>query len=204
MNTTLPRPPYETVPLATGLRWNESPDIQFTEKMDGVRHELVIGQSVIVGELMRDERFFAFDLPIYNGADIRPMPRRERLAILDTFNLLRPEASANGGELLQRVLARGGEGICAAHWQGAFYDTTWRCKRIETHDCIVAEKAARQSVRLTEDGIDRGWCPARGGMADILNIGDVVEIACQKIHTSGKFREARIVRIRTDKMEMKP
>src|ERR1035437_3635935 len=154
------RPPYQSVPLATGLRWNYSPDIQFTEKMDGIRRELVIGQSVIVGELMRDERFFAFDLPIYNGADIRLLPRRERLAMLDTFHLLRPETSANGGELLHRVLARGSEGVCAAHWQGTFYEAMFRCKRIETHDCTVAEKSARQSVRLVSDGIDRGWCPA--------------------------------------------
>ena len=202
MNTpTIQRPLYQSVPLENGLCWNYSQEIQFTEKMDGIRRELVIGKSVIVGELMRDERFFAFDLPVYDGADIRLMPRRERLAILDTFNLLRPDSSANGGELLQRVLARGGEGICAAHWQSNFFETIWRCKRVETHDCTVAEKhGSKQSVRLSENGIDRGWCPAFGGAADRLNIGDMVEIACQKIHTSGKFREPRLIRIRTDKM----
>jgi len=194
------RPFYQSVSLETGLRWNYSAEIQFTEKMDGKRHEHVIGKSIIVGELMRDERFFAFDLPIYNGVDIRLQPRRERLAILDTFKLLRPEASANGGELLQRVLARGGEGVCAALWDSPFMETILRCKRVETHDAIVMEKSGRQSVRIVSDGVDRGWVPAFGGMADRLNIGDVVEIACQKIHVSGKFREARILRVRTDKM----
>ena len=196
---TIQRPPYQSVPLETGLRWTSSSEIQFTEKLDGIRRELGIGQSVIVGELMRDERFFAFDLPIYNGADIRLMPRRERLAILDTFHLLRPDSSVNGGELLQRVLARGGEGICAAHWQSSFYDTIWRCKRVETHDCIVTEKSARQSVRLSENGIDRGWCPAFGGKADRLNIGDIVEVQCYSITAKDKFREPRLIRIRTDK-----
>jgi ATP-dependent DNA ligase len=200
MNTpAIHRPPYESVALETGLRWGVSPEIQFTEKMDGRRHELAIGQSIIVGELMRDERFYAFDLPIYNGADIRLRPRRERLAILAGFNLLRPEASANGGDLLRRVLARGGEGICAARWDSSFYETIWRCKRIETHDCIVTAKGSRQSIRLSENGIDRGWCPAFGGMADRLNVGDVVEVACQQIHSSGKFREPRLIRIRADK-----
>lgn len=195
------RPPYQSVPLETGLRWNYSPEIQFTEKMDGIRRELVIGKSVIVGELMRDERFFAFDLPIYNGADIRLLPRRERLAILDKFHLLRPDSSANGGELLQSVLARGGEGICAAHWQSTFFDTIWRCKRIETHDCTVAEKhPCKQSIRLSENGVDRGWCPAFGGASDRLNIGDVVEIQCYSITAKDKFREPRLMRIRTDKM----
>ncbi len=202
--TTIQRPPYQSVPLETGLRWNYSADIQFAEKIDSIWHKLTIGTSIIVGELMRDGRFFAFDLPLFAGADVRNLPRRERLEILDGFKLLRPESSSNGGELLQRVLARGGEGICAAHWQGSFNDTVSRCKRVETHDCVVTEKHGRkQSVRLAENGVDRGWCPAAGGNADRLNIGDVVEVQCYSITAKEKFREPRLARIRRDKMEGK-
>ncbi len=79
------RPRYESVPLATGLGWQASADWQYTEKMDGIRYELNIGGSVIIGEFMRDGRFYAFDIATHAGQDIRKAPRRERLAILDVF-----------------------------------------------------------------------------------------------------------------------
>ena len=203
---TIQRPPYQSVPLKIGLRWNYSPDVQFTEKMDGIRRELAIGKSIIVGELMRDSRFYAFDLPIYDGADIRNLPRRERLEILNSFKLLRPESSDNGGELLQKVLARGGEGICAAHWESTFYDTICRCKRQETHDCTVIEKhPSKLSIHISENGVDRGWCAVLGGsywegfQLDKIHVGDVVEIECFGVTAKSKFREPRFVRARPDK-----
>ena len=194
------RPHYESVPLATGLRWNASSGLHFTEKLDGIRHELAIGKSVVVGELMADKRFFAFDLPVHDGQDIRKLPRRQRLAILETFSLLRPESSTNGGELLQRVLARGGEGVCAADWQSGFNDVIWRCKRVESYDCVVTDRdIGRGSIRLSLDGQDAGWCPAKASFWKI-KLGDVVEVAAMCRHVGGKFREPRFLRVRPDKV----
>lgn len=50
---------------------------------------------------------------------------------------------------------------------------------------------------------DCGWCPCRAAF-DRIRLGDVVEVAAFGRHASGKFREARLLKIRTDKMEVKP
>jgi len=199
---TIARPDYESVSLETGLRWNQSNAVQYSEKLDGCRNEIRIGQSVIVGELMQDGRFFAFDLPIFQGNDIRRESRRARLAMLDTFNLLRPESDTNGGELLRRVLARGGEGICAADWESPFNATVWRCKRIETFDCLVTAKdVSRSTIQLSLDGTDAGWCPARSAFWKI-QLGDVVEVAAYRRNASGKLRESRFIRLRPDRQSI--
>ena len=203
MTLEIKRPRYESVDLKIGLRWQSAADWQYTEKMDGVRHELKIGTSIIIGEQMHDGRFYAFDIATHQGQDIRKASRRARLAILDGFNLLRPESSPDGARLLETVLARGGEGIVAAHWDAPFVAALYRCKRVETHDCIIAEKhPLKMSVHLFESGIDRGWCPALGYVFDKVNVGDVVEVKCFSITTKEKFREPRLVRVRSDKKEV--
>jgi hypothetical protein len=48
--------------------------------------------------------------------------------------------------------------------------------------------------------VDCGWLAVLSANTFArLKIGDVVEIECHSRHASGKFREARLVRIRTDK-----
>lgn len=200
------RPSFLSVALRDGLKWLGDPRWRYEEKNDGRWHEMGVGQSRVVGELMRDGRFIAFDVPIYNGADIRCAPLRERLAILDTFPLLRP-ATGNGGEFLKAVIARGGEGIVAKRLD-APYGVDWiKCKRQETHDCIILELPGdKLSIHIGQfdsagQMIDRGWCPCfRLNLLDNLKIGDVVEITCHRIHVSGKFREPRFVRVRQDKI----
>jgi len=204
---TIKRPTFLSVPLSVGLNWTGSGPWRFEEKLDGRWHELGIGQSRIVGELMKSGEFFAFDIPIYNGADIRGKPLRERLVILDTFPLLRP-AVGDGREFLSAVLERGGEGVVAKNLEAPFGVELYKCKRNETHDCTVTEKnPARGSIHLTLDGEDVGWCPAHSAFEKI-QVGYTVEIVAFGRHASGKFREARIARdecgqpkIRWDKME---
>lgn len=195
------RPKYGVVTVATALEFDWA-GYHVSEKMDGVWHELVIGDSVIVGELMADDRFFAFDIAVFDGVDIRLRPTVERLAILNRFNLLRPSMPQPGespAEFLQRILKAGGEGIVAKVLDCPFGVKTYKVKRCETFDCVVTEKhTTKKSLRLSLDGQDVGRC---GCVKEFrrVKIGDVVEIACMQRHRSGRLRDPRFIRLRPDK-----
>jgi len=192
------RPRFECAPLSAGLRWVGGHRFRFEEKLDGCWHEIETNGNRIVGERLRDGRFFAFDIVTLAGVDVRHWPLRERLTALDTFKLLRPR-HGNGGEFLAAVLAAGGEGIVAKDLEAPFGIEWTKCKRIETFDCVVIEKDGwRGSIRLMLEGEDCGWCPARR-LFDQIEIGDVVEVAALRRHSSGKFREPRLLRLRPDK-----
>jgi ATP-dependent DNA ligase len=127
------------------------------------------------------------------------------LALQPAFpSWIRPVPSArpgqSGGEYLAAVLRDGGEG-CVAKQLSAPYGYGWhKAKRWETFDCTVAEQdAARGSIRLALADEDCGWMPCRAAF-DRIRLGDVVEVAAAGRHVSGKFREARFVKIRTDKL----
>lgn len=194
------RPAYGSMSVAAALDHDWS-GYHVSEKMDGVWHELAIGNSVVVGELMRDDSFYAFDLPFFAGHDIRRQPKSERMAILDTFKLRRPSIPATGespAAFLQRVLARGGEGIVAAVLDGPFGYDMCKIKRQATFDCMVAAKG-RGNMILTMNGEAAGCCALLGASYDAVRVGDVVEIAAFARLASGKFREPRFLRSRPDK-----
>jgi hypothetical protein len=197
-------PPFITVALSQGLCWRGGAGWRFEEKMDGVFSVREFRGSTIIGEQMSDGRFYAFDITKFDGADIRALPLVTRLDYLgwaDPMNLhfLRP-ASGRGAEFLETVLARGGEGIVAKELD-APYGTKWfRCKRTETFDLIVTDKAMiRLSVRLaTPEGEDRGWCSCQADYKRV-KVGDVLEVTAYGLTPRGKLKEARMVRMRPDK-----
>jgi len=146
-----------------------------------------------------------------------PWTEREQ-ALNEMFSRLNPKlnwhrcATGAGAEFIEAILSAGGEGCVAKPFDAPFgYDWT-KIKRSETRDCIVTEKhPAKLSIRLSENGIDRGWCPMLGGdyfegyAVDKIRVGDTVEIVCYGVTAKDKFREARFVRVRYDKMmEAKP
>jgi hypothetical protein len=99
-----------------------------------------------------------------------------------------------------QVINRGGEGVAAKHLDAPFGQGWVKCKRQESHDCIVsAIHPLKNSIRLSrwQDGqlVDRGWCSC----FETVQVGSVVEVTCQSIHPSGKFREPRLTRKREDK-----
>lgn len=218
MNIT--RPPFESVPLAAGLKWRAAADILYEEKHDGTWHILHTDVATLAGELMRatsgaPRTFIAFDCLAHAGADLRPLPLRERLAHLDIIvargsrrawptghHLERPAiASGAGGDFLKQTIAHGGEGIIAKHLDTPWGHTWFKCKRQETFDLLVTEKheGGKSSIHLgTLDGADRGWCPCRRAF-DHIAVGDVVEIAAFGLTHNGKLREPRFIRIRKDK-----
>ena len=212
-----------SIPLSQGIQWRGGGGWCYEEKYDGVRavirDGLCFGRSrqlpfqvpaslnncCLDGELVGNA-FYAFDVPMLHGQDLRREPlhlRRKALSALiaesNCLNIL-PVASGHGGEFLEAVLSRGGEGIIAKHLS-SFYgeNESWvKCKRQETHDLIVTDiHPSKMSVRLGEFG----WCAVLSPrkMASI-HIGSMIEVACHSITTSGKLREPRFIRLRTDKV----
>lgn len=210
-----------SVPLSAGLKWTGGGPWIYEEKKDGVRAmvsvsgcrlrnssrplpgplPLPLNQCVFDGELC-GSTYWVFDLLIdANGRDIRKLPLRERKAALLALESKFPEwicltPSGRGGEFLEAVLNEGGEGIVAKHIESRYgeLDCWVKCKRRETHDCVVTElHPVKASIRLG----DRGWCSAV--QFPQVKVGDVVEIACHSFTAKGKFREPVLLRIRTDK-----
>jgi len=200
------RPPFVSVPLATGLKWSGGGGHRFEQKLDGVTaiREVTRGgyRAKLWGEAMRDGRFYAVDVLEYAGQNLRVLPRRESLVVLDDLTarlgLLRP-AVGHGGEFVEAIIASAGEGVVASVLDAPWFAPRWKCKRVETFDCVITETdEARGSIRLALAGEDCGWCPAKAAF-DSLRVGDVVEVAAHSRHVSGRFREARFVRVRMDK-----
>lgn len=208
MNTqTVTRPIYGVTSLKAALAWHWR-GWHLSEKMDGVFALRQFAGCTVTGESMRDGRFFAFDIPVAFGQDVRRLPWTERSAALDElFSRLNPKlnwhrcAAGAGAEFIEAVLANGGEGIVAKPMAAPFGVAWLKVKRKENFDCTVIEiNIARGSIRLALDGQDCGWCSARAAF-DQIRVGDVVEIIAYGRHASGKFREARFKRIRADKKE---
>lgn len=196
---TIRRPHFVSVPLATGLRWRGGGGFVYQEKLDGIWCVREQGGAILVGELV-GLRFTAFDLVQLNGQDVSREPLRVRLELLRGLMVPMVE-HGNGGEFLEAVLARGGEGVLAKDLAAPFGEPWFKCKRQETLDLRVIEMdAARGSLHLADitTGEDRGWCPAKAAF-NAIAVGDVVEVAAHSIHHSGKLREARFVRLRPDK-----
>lgn len=226
MNTI--RPPFESVPLAVGRQWRGGAGFLYEEKLDGVFHAREyrgsFGSCMIVGELVGGKcgSHYAFDIVHYAGQDLRALALRDRLKVLGELQagelrgeFLRP-ASGQGGEFLEAVLARGGEGVVAKPLDAPYGALWYKCKRVETRDCVILEKhsGGKSSVRLGEVApppgtgiIDRGWMPLRGSKFDQVSCGMVIEVTAYGEHASGLFREARPflnsageLKIRYDKM----
>jgi ATP-dependent DNA ligase len=202
---TVQRPHYTVTSLKAAQAWHWC-GWHLSEKMDGVFALREFAGCVVTGEAMRDGRFFAFDILVAFGQDVRRQPWTQRSAALDElFSRLNPKlnwhrcATGVGAEFVEAVLASGGEGVVCKPWAAPF-GVAWRkIKRQETFDCVVVERdIARGSIRLELDRQDCGWCPARAAF-DLIRVGDVVEVAAYGRHASGKFREARFKRIRLDK-----
>ena len=98
------------------------------------------------------------------------------------------------------MLRDGGEGVVAKPFAAHFGFDLVKVKRSETHDCLVTEiHPFKRSVRMSQNGIDRGWCSVAGRQ---INIGDVVEVSCYGVTANDKFREPRFSRPRPDKMNL--
>lgn len=217
-----------SVPLKSALGWSHEADWIDDVKEDGVRAELSdalcgraeayglpsslpasLDSCQLDGELMHRRVFVAFDLKVIHGQDITGEPlwfRRQALRDLVRSVNLPWLKLIQSGERLEKVLARGGEGIVRKRLSAPYGVDWFKAKRFETHDCIITEiHPVKSSIRLAQhapDGtlVDRGWCPVAdpNGLAwaktrriDVLTVGDVIEVGCQYITPRGKLREPR-------------
>lgn len=213
MTSRTDRPKFLTVPLASGLRWSGGGGWLYQEKADGCWYDtLEFNGHVLVAEQMRGGQFIAHDVRTISGQPVARMPLHERWAELRSIAADFPAhislvQTGTGGEFLEAVLARGGEGIVAKHldsWYGE--PEAWvKCKRVQTEDCVVMEKhPEKMSIRLgqfdsTGQLIERGWCACLFSKFERVHVGDVVEITCLGLTAAGKFREPRAPRVRQDK-----
>ncbi len=211
-----------SMPMSCGLKWSGGGGWCYEEKIDGVRAAIIDGacfgrsraiplqvpaslnSSRLDGELAGGV-FHAFDIPVHQGEDISGQPLALRKQVLREVitslgdSRFRHIPEGSGGEFLEAVLARGGEGIVAKHLQSRYGEAeSWiKCKRVETHDVAVTEiHQTKQSIRLG----DRGWCPVISNQFSEIRVGEIVEIACHSITAKGKFREPRLIRRRPDKV----
>jgi len=187
------KPNFVSVPMETGLRWLAGNGWRYEEKMDGRFHVEELPHATVVGELMRDGRFFAFDALCYNGQDLRSLPLCERLTVLDSMNLPRP-ASGSGGAFLASVLAAGGEGVVAkrldAPWGVPFY----KCKRTQVFYCRVTglDHSTGGVMLADRDTLQpRGKMPLRGGKFEQVQLGSLLKVEAFGLTARGLLREAR-------------
>ena len=187
------KPAFESIPLADGLRWRAGNGWRFEEKQDGRFHVEYLPHATVAGELMRGGQFYAFDVLNCEGQDTRSLPLCERLTILDAMKLPRP-AVGSGGEFLEAVLARGGEGVVAKRLD-APYGVGWiKCKRSMVYFCqVIGLDQWTGGVFLADrdSGEKRGKMPLRGGKFDRVRVGSVLKIEAYGLTARGMLREAR-------------
>ena len=200
-------PSKTVVPVEVGLAWGNDGAL-YAEKLDGCFHVLTIADAgILAGEKMADGKFIAWDCvaqldPGGSGemVDIRQFGAAVRFTILRSicarFAVPLVETSPNGGELLARVLARGGEGVTRKDANASYFQPMLAAKRSQIHLCTVTAIGPGQSITLKDSvtGQARGKCPAGGGKADRLKPGSLVRVECETIHASGLFRSAKLCR----------
>lgn len=206
------KPEKILVPIAEALRWRGGGGYLYQEKLDGEFAHWTDGQTMIVGERLAGGRFGAFDCIAWQGEDIAAWPTSERMRVLrgwfqDVKNRLAgtlappgwsqdakificPEG--NGGEFLEAVLARGGEGVVAKELS-APYGRMFAAKRVQTFFCVVTDRDEfRASVTLADavTGEARGKMPLRSRF-DLCRVGSVLKIEAFGLTAKGLLREAR-------------
>ena len=199
------RPLYNETSLADALAFDWR-GWHLSEKYDGVWRVNRFANCVVTGEAMRDGRFFAFDIPVAFGQDVRRLSWTEReQALTELFSQLNPKlnwhrcATGSGAEFIEAVLANGGEGIVAKPFDAKFGEDWFKVKRVQTFDVTVTAKL-RGAIAIAYEGQDAGKCPLSGAKWNAAQIGDVIEIEAYRRNASGKFREPRFIRFREDKM----
>ena len=189
-------PSKNVVKIAVGLSWGN--DAIFQEKLDGKFAVRAVGDGILAGENVRGN-FIVWDCLQYAGEDVRAkgFADRWRLAfdLCGHWHLPMVETSHNGGELLQRVLARGGEGVVKKLPHATYWDAMDAAKRLQTWICrVVAFCGGSQSVEIADasSGQARGKLALRGGKCDRVRIGSLVKVEGFSLLPSGMIRESRV------------
>lgn len=213
MNPSPPRhvaahkPRKTVVPLAEALAWRGGGGFIYQEKMDGCFATLEVrGQrsevSLLAGERMANGDFWAFDILTHSGQDVRRLPLRDRWRLLTqdfghkTQDLSGIVPTGNGGEFLEAVLARGGEGIVAKDLD-APYGEMFAAKRIWEGLCVVTGLGlGTHSVAIADatTGQPRGRVTVPGFKIEKIRVGSILKVQGMNLTEAGKIREPRLCR----------
>ena len=189
------KPSFESVPLETGLRWRACSGWRYEEKLDGVWHVRQFPAGAIVGELMRDGSFYAFDILTCEGQDVRSLPLCERLALLDVMKLPGPGVGS-GGAFLAAVLERGGEGVIAKRLDAPWGVPWLKCKRSQVYYCQVIglDQWTGSAVLADSDSGEKRGRIALHSRFEHVRVGSVLKIEAYGLTAKGLLREARLDR----------
>lgn len=191
------KPTIEHVPLADGLRWRGAAGWRWEEKLDGCWQEIELAGHRFGGERMKDGRFYALSLQWSDGDNVTNRPNGELIPLLDalahSLGLLRPAVGV-GGEFLEAVLARGGEGVVASRLDQPFGIGALKCKRTQIFFCNVIDLdpwTGGATLADSASGECRGKMPLRGGKFDQVRRGSVLKVEAFGLTARGLLREAR-------------
>lgn len=199
------RPFYSTTDLAAALRFDWR-GWHLSEKMDGVFSVRAFGNSIVTGEAMKSGEFYGFDIVTADNQDVRHcawLDRREALIDCAARYGIPLVKQGYGAEFIEAVLRDGGEGVVAKPFDAPFGADWIKCKRVETFDVVVTGKV-QSAIEISFEGQHAGKCALFGSNWESVSIGDVVEVSAYWRNVSGKFREARFVRVRADKNLIQP
>ena len=167
---------------------------QIAQKMDGKTAIKIIDGFDVVGEQMADGRFFAFDVRTEGAL-------RERWGLLAAIvgNACDIVPCGEGAAFVESIFSNpDAEGIVLKNWLTPFATDWAKCKRIDTFDVMVTGKV-RGAIEIQFENKPAGKCALSGMNYDLVQVGNIVEIAALRRNVSGKFREPRFVRIHHSK-----
>ena len=198
MTTQIQHPNKICIPVETALAdWTGPGGYQV--KLDGVFAVREVAGGILVGEDVRGE-FTAFDCVEADGQDVRGLSLAQRLRLRDTLCHFHGIGTvrtvwSDGAGLLREVLAAGLEGVVLKS-PGGYGETMIAAKRSIVVVCRVTGIGPGQSIAITDakTGADLGRCPAKGGKADTLRVGDCVRIEAMNITEAGKLRQPQLCR----------
>lgn len=222
----LPNPVAFDLPYDEAILLDVRPEWIVEEKMPGVRAICEFGRFIskhgplpspadvplslrshCLDGVLDTGVFHMFDLPVFQGRDIRRRPLHERRALLRSIPVpawFRPVPSGkNIGEFLEAVERDGGQGVILKSLKQPYGAAEWiKVVPIEKENVVIVECHERErSARVGQfaEGklLTRGMV-FLGSLYNEAWPGQVIEVTVNGRHPTGAFRQARFVRFRPE------
>lgn len=205
------KPKFESLAWQSGVNTLGCGQL-WEEKLDGEWRSIAHNDHMIIGESLPG-LFYPFDCLALHGEDLRARPLVDRRRALTEWVALASEsgfqdvknkgfktskirlpATGAGGEFLEAILARGGEGVVVKDWSAPWGAPWVKIKRSQVYYCRVTELlpwVAGAEICDSVTGEKRGKIALRGKF-DSVRVGSVLKVEAYGLHASGLLREARL------------